>query len=73
MIIWFFDFVNILFILFGYFILFIICSKSKLIFIILVVMIFYFIIIGFNFFFINNFIYEEFIYLKEYILIFLIV
>lgn len=73
MIIWLSDPVNILFTLFGYFILLIICSKSKLIPIISVVMIFYPIIIGLNFLFINNPIYEELIHSKEYILILSIV
>ncbi|WP_339078583.1 GHKL domain-containing protein [Clostridioides difficile] len=73
MIIWLSDPVNILFTLFGYFILLIICSKSKLIPIISVVMILYPIIIGLNFLFINNPIYEELIHSKEYILIFSIV
>ncbi|HGH0647273.1 TPA: ATP-binding protein, partial [Clostridioides difficile] len=69
MIIWLSDPINILFTLFGYFILLIICSKSKLIPIISVVMILYPIIIGLNFLFINNPIYEELIHSKEYILI----
>lgn len=59
MIIWISDPVNILFTLLGYFILLIVCSKSRLIPIISVIMIFYPIIVGINFLFINNPLYRE--------------
>ncbi len=73
MIIWLSDPVNILFTLFGYFILLIICSKSRLIPIISVIMILYPIIVGLNFLFINNPLYRELICSKEYFLMLSIV
>lgn len=69
MIIWLSDPVNILFTLLGYFILLIVCSKSKLIPIISVIMILYPIIVGINFLFINNPLYRELVSSNEYTII----
>lgn len=66
MIIWLSDPVNILFTLLGYFILLIVCSKSRLIPIISVIMILYPIIVGVNFLFINNPLYRELVSSSEY-------
>lgn len=73
MIIWVSDPVNILFTLLGYFIMLIICSKSKLIPIVSIIMILYPIIVGINFFFINNPLYSGLICSRDYLFILSIV
>lgn len=73
MIIWVSDPVNILFTLLGYFIMLIICSKSKLIPIVSIIMILYPIIVGINFLFINNPLYSGLICSRDYLFILSIV
>ncbi|MBY2478794.1 GHKL domain-containing protein [Clostridioides difficile] len=73
MIIWVSDPVNILFTLLGYFIMLIICSKSKLIPIVSIIMILYPIIVGINFLFINNPLYSGLICSMDYLFILSIV
>ncbi|EQF27025.1 putative membrane protein [Clostridioides difficile CD160] len=73
MIIWVSDPVNILFTLLGYFIMLIICSKSKLISIVSIIMILYPIIVGINFLFINNPLYSGLICSRDYLFILSIV